>query len=451
MQKLICDVCGGKIQIQAGGQEGVCENCGVAYSMARMREILNGVEVSQTSPTEDVQRWRELAKKYYDALSFADAENVVKKILEACPDDPEANQMYEELQVLKYLDICNGVVRGYSGSAKRISIPKGISELDINLFCDDPYLEELVIPEGVQVIFDSGTGDKKWKQSLKRVILPQTLKKIGNSTFSGCIALEEVIIPDMVESIEYAAFCHCESLRHISIPIGVKVIPCGAFFGCSSLNSVTIPNSVTEIDGGGMYGGAFENCKSLTAVLIPDSVTIIGDSAFEGCISLVAIDMPNFVTSICSKAFKDCRALTNVTISSSVKKIGDEAFSGCYSLTELIIPQGVIALGKFAFMGCSSLKKLVIPDSVTEIEKKWYDSHASRWYDTTLCSGCEKLIDVTYPMHFEIALFKGSLFYDTIKLKEARRMAGKCPDCNVKLVGILKKRCPSCGRCFTVL
>jgi predicted RNA-binding Zn-ribbon protein involved in translation (DUF1610 family) len=42
MEKMKCDICGGQIEIQADGKRGVCLNCGTAYSLDRMREMLNG-------------------------------------------------------------------------------------------------------------------------------------------------------------------------------------------------------------------------------------------------------------------------------------------------------------------------------------------------------------------------------------------------------------------------
>lgn len=390
MQKLICDVCGGKIQIQAGGQEGVCENCGVSYSMARLREILNGVEVSRTSPAEDVQRWRKLAKKYYDALSFVDAENVVKKILEACPEDPAANQTYEELQVLKYLDICNGVVRSYSGSAKRISIPQGISELSINVFENDPYLEELIVPEGVKIIKDdyyegplyssSRESSNPWKQhsSLRRVVLPSTLEVIGEGTFFGCYALEDISIP-AVRKIGVRAFKNCSSLKQLSIPEGLEMIDVEVFAGCSSLTEMALPNGV--------------------------------------------------------------------------KSIGDDAFSGCSSLTEMVLPNGVKSIGHDAFSRCSSLKKLVIPESVTNIESSWYDFKRSNNARTLLCDSCRNLTDITYPKRFSIDLFWGTPVYDNYRkqlqqTRDQRLRSGRCPDCDVALRGVFRKQCPRCGRSF---
>lgn len=40
--KLTCDLCGGALQMNLGGQGATCLNCGITYPMERLREMLNG-------------------------------------------------------------------------------------------------------------------------------------------------------------------------------------------------------------------------------------------------------------------------------------------------------------------------------------------------------------------------------------------------------------------------
>ena len=61
--------------------------------------------------------------------------------------------------------------------------------------------------------------------------------------------------------IEYKAFCERTKLNAIVIPKTIKEIGEQAFYGCSGLTSVTIPNSVTSIGGGNFY-----SCDNLKTV-----------------------------------------------------------------------------------------------------------------------------------------------------------------------------------------
>ena len=110
MNKLVCDVCGGAIRMQPGGQLGICSCCGLEYTVERMQEIYSGMKVSVTGSDEDVKQWKILMHKYIQNCDYQAALPVVRKILEAVPEDEEINRIYDSLQELQYFDVRNGVV-----------------------------------------------------------------------------------------------------------------------------------------------------------------------------------------------------------------------------------------------------------------------------------------------------------------------------------------------------
>ena len=113
----------------------------------------------------------------------------------------------------------------------------------------------------------------------------------------------------------------------VVIPNSVKIIGDQAFYNCKGITSVVIPDSVQEI---GLW--AFYECKALPHITIPDSVQKIGQSAFEGCTALAAVVIPDSVKEIRSMAFAECISLTAIVIPASVQRIGIEAFYNCKSL-----------------------------------------------------------------------------------------------------------------------
>ena len=233
-------------------------------------------------------------------------------------------------------------------------------------------------------------------QEIKNLVIPESVKKINRSTFSGCSGLTSVTIPNSVTSIGDYAFNNCSGLTSITIPNNVTSIGSSAFSGCSGLTSVTIPNSVTSINRGTFYG-----CTSLTSITIPNSVTNIGEKAFYNCTTLATITIPSCVNSIGRDAFSGCSGLTsvhitdlaawcnisfinqplslahhlylngqeinNLVIPESVKKINSSTFSGCTSLTSVTIPNSVTSIGKSAFEGCGALSSVSIGSGVTSI------------------------------------------------------------------------------------
>ena len=78
-------------------------------------------------------------------------------------------------------------------------------------FARDPWLEEMVIPEGVT--------------------------SIGAEAFLGCTKLRSVCLPSTLERLEERAFMHCSALTDIRLPQGLSVIQRDVFTGCRHLES----------------------------------------------------------------------------------------------------------------------------------------------------------------------------------------------------------------------
>lgn len=108
-------------------------------------------------------------------------------------------------------------------------------------------------------------------------------------------------------AIAHHLFLNEEEITDLVIPNSIKSIGDWIFCGCSSLNSVDIPNSVTSIN-----KGSFSQCSGLTTITIPNSVTDIGSKTFIGCGGLTTVIIGNKVTSIANRAFMDCKDLTDV-------------------------------------------------------------------------------------------------------------------------------------------
>ena len=285
--------------------------------------------------------------------------------------------------------ICDGAFRGCD-SLQSVTIPNSVTKIGDRAFSACFSLQSVTIPNSVTKIGDGAflgcnicfficnstyfqnddvcLFNKDKTAIVSRIkdcvnyIIPNSVKSIGNSAFSGCKSLQSVTIPNSVTSIGDYAFSSCESLQSITIPNSVTSIGDEAFSWCESLQSVTIPNSVT-----GIGDKAFGGCKSLQSVTIPNSVTSIGDKAFGGCKSLQSVIIPNPVTSIGDQAFGGCKSLQSVTIPVAVTSMGDYAFSWCISLQSITIPNSVTSIGDYAFYHCTSLQSITIPNSVTSI------------------------------------------------------------------------------------
>lgn len=83
---------------------------------------------------------------------------------------------------------------------------------------------------------------------LTEIILPASVKTIGENAFYGCSSLSNVEFPEGLELINESAFGYCTSLQNITIPDKVQIIGSSAFEGCSKVTSITIGKSVEIIN-----------------------------------------------------------------------------------------------------------------------------------------------------------------------------------------------------------
>lgn len=101
-------------------------------------------------------------------------------------------------------------------------------------------------------------------------------------------------------------FYNNKSIREVIIPYGVEKIGNMAFQYCSNLKRITIPNSVTELG----YQLTFSDCSSLESITIPSGVTKIPQNTFSNCTSLKTVKLPDTITEIGQNAFSNCNSLT---------------------------------------------------------------------------------------------------------------------------------------------
>lgn len=157
--------------------------------------------------------------------------------------------------------------------------------------------KELVIPEGVEAVFDPF-----YIVSVDRLVLPSTLRIMNGGDFSSVSVKEFVIaenspyfqvvdgvifskdgktlvyypeakqdlhydVPSGVEIIGPSAFAENLHLQTVSLPIGLKTICRSAFYRCGHLISVNVPLTVKAI-----HSRAFSDCVNLQRVTLPPAL-----------------------------------------------------------------------------------------------------------------------------------------------------------------------------------
>ncbi len=195
---------------------------------------------------------------------------------------------------------------------------------------------------------------------------------IQKSAFRGS-NITSVVIPNTLKFLDYSCFSGCSSLENVDLGNSLETIGNCAFFGCNSLKSIEIPDSVTEI---GIC--CFECCSSLENVDLGNSLETIGNRAFCGCNSLKSIEIPDSVTKIASDCFNRCSSLENVYLGNSLEEIPAGCFEDCSNLESIQIPQNISVVNISSFKGASNLANIIIRSK--KIRKRGYIGRLNNSY-----------------------------------------------------------------------
>lgn len=249
--------------------------------------------------------------------------------------------------------------------------------------------------------------------SVKKLLLPGTLTKIGDSAFEDSDALTEIDFSHVRNDLVYGAhiFASCGSLAKVSITDNVGPMEFSSvFYKCSNLEKVEVsPNNENyESDADVLYskgketllyypdgktgeftipaetkrigGGVFRAKSNITRITIPANVIEIGENAFEKCANLTEVIFAAPAENeqaeplrIGDGAFCNCTALTSITLPARTESIGVGAFTfdrkSDSALAEVVLNEGLETIGDSAFARCGALTNIVIPSSVNTIGK----------------------------------------------------------------------------------
>ena len=197
---------------------------------------------------------------------------------------------------------------------------------------------------------------KQWyigDDTIKKVIIPEGVEKIGSYAFANMTALEEVVFPSTLKMIDQSAFYGCTSLKTISISTNTDTN--GNIIPGNGLKNVKLINQ-----------SAFQK-TALTGKYELDSIVAIAGYAFADNNSLKGVTLGENAVSVGNYAFANNKGLENITFKSEKIKLGTGAFSGCAKLTEVAINTEVIPSNLFD--GAKALKKVTLGASVAVISE----------------------------------------------------------------------------------
>ncbi len=218
------------------------------------------------------------------------------------------------------------------------------------------YRDETLVVKGTGSVQQSDEM-KDYTSFAKEIIVEDGITEIGKEAFMDFTGVKKVILPNSVKKIRTLAFENCPSMTSIKFPDGLTEIE-DSTFAFTGLKEIEIPNTVSTI--GEM---AFAN-SDLTRLVLPDSITYLDMSAFCGCEFLESLHFPKDYKTIQAETFMGCEKLHEIEFPENLEIIEGYAFCNCKSLESIVFPDSVIYIGEEAFSGCTSLKNVYLPKNV---------------------------------------------------------------------------------------
>lgn len=340
-------------------------------------------------------------------LTSSQLQTTESLILKGTVDARDFKTMRDLMPALTMIDLSEVNIMYYAGTAGTMdadfiypanTIPRGA-------FFNKQTLKNIVLPNSLTAIGRSGF----YNTGITAITLPSGLEKIGYYAFGFCASLQDIIVPSSVNTIDSLSFRSCTSLKKITIPAAVSEIKYAAFYQ-SGLSEITLHEGITKI------GELAFGYSQLGSINLPASVSYLGAACFAGANTLTFVHpdnisfsndergilydkgkymvfycspgitgdytIPSTVDRINSYTFAQSQ-LSDIYMPNSVKYIMEAAFYKALRLSKITIPSGVTEIGKIAFYGSSNLTE-IHANPATPVNLNPADS-VFKYVDTLTC------------------------------------------------------------------
>lgn len=113
---------------------------------------------------------------------------------------------------------------------------------------------------------------------INKVIFPDKMKYVNESTILNPIGIREIIFPDELKEIGPKTFEYCINLKSISFGDELEVLRYECFSQCLKLEKIVLKKNIKQLE-----KGTFSDCKELKEIVFKgDAPVISGDIAIDG-------------------------------------------------------------------------------------------------------------------------------------------------------------------------
>ena len=235
--------------------------------------------------------------------------------------------------------------------------------------------------------------------------------EFGYSLFLGCKQFEKIILPKTIKKIGQCAFWYCSNLKTLVINSEVINIEPGIWGGCNKLNDVQIiNNSNFHFQNGILYDKKYTKIISALQTEIYGDLTIqegikeIQYNSFSNCEFLTSVIFPSSLTTIGDTSFSHS-GIVSVTFNKNIETIGSFAFSCCYKLKEVNLVEVKIKTLEYGTFSHCKLEVIYLPKGLVEMKQKvffdnplknifCYSKNPSNLFDFTTEDATFKNVDI---------------------------------------------------------
>lgn len=277
--------------------------------------------------------------------------------------------------LLKKIDSC--AFRGF-GYLKYVDGLGDNVEIAEDAFTDTPYQNGWEVPQ--MVINDGVLEEMEWVLGWDGgcitngvLVIPEGVTGIVEGACCGLEEMRKVVLPSTLKSIGDWAFECCENLNEVEGEPELERVGYGAFEETPFLYGVDSLDDLDEDDWNEIYRGLGIRYVGNFIVGSYGWLEAFWDEGADKSQWKYDLVIPDGTSGMADAVFADQKPITSVTIPGSVKKIPRSAFSGCDQLKELTLGDGVEEIGEYAFAYTGSLEDLDLPASVRTVREWAFD------------------------------------------------------------------------------
>ena len=150
----------------------------------------------------------------------------------------------EEVEIKAQITTLHGGIFSNCRKLKKITLPDTLKKIETQAFFSCG-VKEIVIPKSVTVIEKGAFFDC---EELEKVVIKGKIKTLKGSTFNQCPNLKKLNLPNTLKKIETNAISYC-GIETITLPASVTTVENAAIASCTNLYQVICKGKNTEFDG----------------------------------------------------------------------------------------------------------------------------------------------------------------------------------------------------------